>query len=45
MMGGGWKTRRGDGGSAAELLFRHKILAFLKDEELISDDRIELLLS
>jgi len=30
---------------AAELLFRHKILAFLKDEGLISDERIKLLLS
>jgi hypothetical protein len=30
---------------AAELLFRHKILAFLKAEDLISEERIELLLS
>jgi hypothetical protein len=30
---------------AAELLFRHKVIAFLRDEELLSDERIELLLS
>jgi len=30
---------------AAELLFRHKVIALLRDEELLSDERIELLLS
>jgi hypothetical protein len=30
---------------AAELLFRHKVLGFLKDEELVTEERIELLLS
>jgi hypothetical protein len=30
---------------AAELLFRHKVIAFLRDEQLLSDERIELLLS
>ncbi len=30
---------------AAELLFRHKVIAFLRDEELLSEERIELLLS
>ena len=31
--------------SAAELLFRHKVIAFLRDGELLSEERIELLLS
>ncbi len=30
---------------AAELLFRHKVIALLRDEELLSEERIELLLS
>jgi len=30
---------------AAELLFRHNVIAFVRDEELLSDERIELLLS
>ena len=30
---------------AAELLFRHKVIAFLREEELLSEERIELLLS
>ena len=29
---------------AAELLFRHKVIAFLRDEQLLSDERIGLLL-
>lgn len=29
---------------AAELLFRHQVIAFLRDEELLSQERIELLL-
>ena len=29
----------------AELLFRHKVIALLRDEELLSDERIEMLLS
>jgi hypothetical protein len=31
--------------TSAELLFRHKVIAFLRDEELLSEERIELLLS
>ena len=30
---------------AAELLFRHKVIVFLRNEELLSEERIELLLS
>ena len=30
---------------AAERFFRHKVIAFLRDEELLSEERIELLLS
>ena len=30
---------------AAEILFRHKVISLLRDEELLSADRIELLLS
>jgi hypothetical protein len=30
---------------AAELLFRHKVISLLRDEELLSEERIELLLS
>ena len=33
------------GHAAAELLFRHKVIALLRDEELLSEERIELLLS
>jgi hypothetical protein len=48
---GGWVS---DGGwvpvpfvdpGAAELLFRHKVLSFLKDEGLLSEERLALLLS
>ena len=31
--------------TSAELLFRHQVIAFLRDEELLSEQRIELLLS
>jgi hypothetical protein len=31
--------------TSAELLFRHRVIAFLRDEELLSEQRIELLLS
>ena len=31
--------------TSAELLFRHKVIAFLRDEQLLSEQRIELLLS
>ena len=31
--------------TSAELLFRHKVIALLRDEELLSEQRIELLLS
>jgi hypothetical protein len=31
--------------TSAELLFRHKVIAFLRDEGLLSEQRIELLLS
>ena len=31
--------------TSAELLFRHKVIAFLRDEDLLSGERIELLLS
>jgi len=30
---------------AAELLFRHKVISFLRGDELLSEERIELLLS
>jgi hypothetical protein len=31
--------------TSAELLFRHQVIAFLRDEGLLSEERIELLLS
>lgn len=30
---------------SAELLFRHKVIALLRDEDLLSDERTEVLLS
>ena len=40
-----WPSRRAATSKAAELLFRPKVIAFLRDEDLLSEARIELLLS
>ncbi len=42
---GSWQPLPYVNSNKAELVFRHKILGLLRDRELISQERIELLLS